>query len=61
MKTVIFEYLRCDRGGFAIEDILLTALVGGIIYAAITSDMVKDADEDLWSGLFDSARSKASF
>lgn len=60
MKAII-EYLKCDRGGFAVEDVLLTALVGGMIYAVLTSDMIKDADEDLWKGLFNSAGSKASF
>ena len=54
------SYLRNDKGG-AVEYVLVTAGIGGIIYAAATSTTVKNSVNNMFSAVFANAASKSTF
>ena len=54
------SYLRNDKGG-AVEYVLVTAAVGGVIFTAASSDTVKTAVNAMFSGVFTAASKKGTF
>ena len=47
MKSLI-HYWQCNRGSFAVENIILTTAIGGLVVGILSSDLIKDAELSMW-------------
>ena len=60
MKSLI-HYWQCNRGSFAVENIILTTAIGGLVVGILSSDLIKDAELSMWENLFARASEKSTF
>lgn len=58
MKNLV-QYWQCDRGGLAVENIILTTAIGGLIVGILSSDLIKEAELSMWENLFERASEKS--
>lgn len=60
MKNLV-QYWQCDRGSVAVENIILTTAIGGLVVGILSSDLIKEAELSIWENLFDRASEKSKF
>lgn len=60
MKNLV-QYWRCDRGSVAVENIILTTAIGGLVVGILSSDLIKEAELSMWENLFERASEKSKF